>query len=129
MEKFAGYGFNKSHSAAYALLSYQTAWLKAHHPAAERIGDIVAAREKHARRLVLRLTSDALANGLLAELKSLLQGSQRGRCPVVIDYQGARASAELVLPDPYRVRPSDALLERLAQCLGCDAVELDYGAS
>jgi len=34
MEKFAGYGFNKSHSAAYAVLSYQTAWLKAHYPAA-----------------------------------------------------------------------------------------------
>lgn len=34
MEKFAGYGFNKSHSAAYALLSYQTGWLKAHHPEA-----------------------------------------------------------------------------------------------
>jgi DNA polymerase-3 subunit alpha len=33
MEMFAGYGFNKSHSAAYALLSYQTAWLKAHYPA------------------------------------------------------------------------------------------------
>lgn len=33
MEKFAGYGFNKSHSAAYALVSYQTAWLKAHYPA------------------------------------------------------------------------------------------------
>lgn len=33
MEKFAGYGFNKSHSAAYAMLSYQTAWLKAHYPA------------------------------------------------------------------------------------------------
>ncbi|MDA3870338.1 MAG: DNA polymerase III subunit alpha [Gammaproteobacteria bacterium] len=33
MEKFAGYGFNKSHSAAYALLSYQTAWLKQHYPA------------------------------------------------------------------------------------------------
>ncbi len=32
MEKFAGYGFNKSHSAAYALLAYQTAYLKAHHP-------------------------------------------------------------------------------------------------
>ncbi len=32
MEKFAGYGFNKSHSAAYALVSYQTAWLKAHFP-------------------------------------------------------------------------------------------------
>ncbi len=34
IEKFAGYGFNKSHSAAYALLSYQTGWLKTHHPAA-----------------------------------------------------------------------------------------------
>ncbi|MEM7565407.1 MAG: DNA polymerase III subunit alpha, partial [Pseudomonadota bacterium] len=33
MEKFAGYGFNKSHSAGYALVSYQTAWLKAHYPA------------------------------------------------------------------------------------------------
>ena len=33
VEKFAGYGFNKSHSAAYALLSYQTCWLKAHYPA------------------------------------------------------------------------------------------------
>ena len=31
IEKFAGYGFNKSHSAAYALLSYQTAWLKTHY--------------------------------------------------------------------------------------------------
>ena len=33
VEKFAGYGFNKSHSAAYALVSYQTGWLKAHYPA------------------------------------------------------------------------------------------------
>ncbi|MCB5364838.1 DNA polymerase III subunit alpha [Pusillimonas sp. CC-YST705] len=33
MEKFAGYGFNKSHSAAYALIAYQTAWLKVYHPA------------------------------------------------------------------------------------------------
>ena len=34
MAKFADYGFNKSHAAAYALLSYQTAWLKANHPVA-----------------------------------------------------------------------------------------------
>ncbi|MBQ0054690.1 MAG: DNA polymerase III subunit alpha [Synergistaceae bacterium] len=33
IEKFAGYGFNKSHSVAYALISYRTAWLKAHYPA------------------------------------------------------------------------------------------------
>lgn len=32
MEKFSGYGFNKSHAAAYALLAYQTAWLKTHYP-------------------------------------------------------------------------------------------------
>jgi DNA polymerase-3 subunit alpha len=32
IDKFAGYGFNKSHAAAYALLSYHTAWAKAHHP-------------------------------------------------------------------------------------------------
>ena len=32
METFAAYGFNKSHSAAYALVSYQTAYLKAHYP-------------------------------------------------------------------------------------------------
>lgn len=34
IEKFSGYGFNKSHAAVYALLTYQTAWLKAHYPAA-----------------------------------------------------------------------------------------------
>ena len=34
MEKFAGYGFNRSHAAAYALIAYQTAYAKAHHPAA-----------------------------------------------------------------------------------------------
>ena len=34
MEKFAGYGFNKSHAAAYALVAYQTAYFKAHHTAA-----------------------------------------------------------------------------------------------
>ncbi|MGO2011394.1 MAG: DNA polymerase III subunit alpha [Pseudoalteromonas sp.] len=33
VEKFAGYGFNKSHSAAYALVSYQTLWMKTHYPA------------------------------------------------------------------------------------------------
>src|SRR5438067_3269656 len=33
IDKFAGYGFNKSHAAGYALVAYQTAWLKAHHPA------------------------------------------------------------------------------------------------
>ncbi|WP_406850871.1 DNA polymerase III subunit alpha [Herbaspirillum huttiense] len=45
MEKFAGYGFNKSHAAAYALLSYYTAYLKAHHPAAFMAANLSLAME------------------------------------------------------------------------------------
>lgn len=46
IEKFAGYGFNRSHSAAYALLSYHTAWLKAHYPAAFMAGVLSADMDK-----------------------------------------------------------------------------------
>jgi len=52
MEKFAEYGFNKSHSAAYALLSYQTAYLKAHHPAAF-MAAAMSADLDHTDRLVM----------------------------------------------------------------------------
>ena len=51
MEKFAGYGFNKSHSAAYAVLSYQTAYLKAHYPAAF-MAAVMSADLQHTDRLV-----------------------------------------------------------------------------
>ncbi|MFM7627461.1 MAG: DNA polymerase III subunit alpha, partial [Gammaproteobacteria bacterium] len=51
MEKFAGYGFNKSHSAAYALLSYQTAWLKAHHPEAY-MAAVLSADMAHTDKIV-----------------------------------------------------------------------------
>jgi len=51
MEKFAGYGFNKSHSAAYAVLSYQTAFLKAHFPAAF-MSAVMSADLQHTDRLV-----------------------------------------------------------------------------
>ena len=40
VEKFAGYGFNKSHAAAYALIAWQTAWLKTHHPTAFYAGSM-----------------------------------------------------------------------------------------
>ncbi|AOX19682.1 DNA polymerase III subunit alpha [Kozakia baliensis] len=46
MAKFADYGFNKSHAAAYALVSYQTAWMKANHPVAFLAGCMSLAREK-----------------------------------------------------------------------------------
>ena len=51
MEKFAGYGFNKSHSAAYALLSYQTAWLKAHYPA-EFMAAVLSSDMDHTDKVV-----------------------------------------------------------------------------
>ncbi|QCE32187.1 DNA polymerase III subunit alpha [Acetobacteraceae bacterium] len=46
MAKFADYGFNKSHAAAYALVSYQTAWMKAHHPVAFLAACMSLSREK-----------------------------------------------------------------------------------
>jgi len=52
MEKFAGYGFNKSHSAAYALLAYQTAYLKANYPA-EFTAAVMSADLDNTDRLVL----------------------------------------------------------------------------
>ncbi len=52
MEKFAGYGFNKSHSAAYALVSYQTAWLKCHYPA-EFMAAVLSADMQNTDKVVL----------------------------------------------------------------------------
>lgn len=62
MEKFAGYGFNKSHSAAYALVSYHTAWLKTHYPAAFMAATMTA--DIDLTEKVVSLRSDALDLGL-----------------------------------------------------------------
>ena len=62
MEKFAGYGFNKSHAAAYALISYQTAYLKAHHPAAFMAANLSLVMDDTDR--VRALYDDAVAHGL-----------------------------------------------------------------
>jgi len=62
IEKFAGYGFNKSHSAAYALLSYQTAWLKAHYPAAFMAATLSADMD-HTDKIVV-LIDDCRTAGL-----------------------------------------------------------------
>ncbi len=62
MEKFAEYGFNKSHSAAYALVSYQTAWLKRHHCAAFMAATQSADMDDTDK--VRIFVEDAIANGL-----------------------------------------------------------------
>ena len=62
MEKFAGYGFNKSHSAAYALVAFQTAWLKNYHPAAfmaATLSSELADTDK-----VHQFYNDSIANGI-----------------------------------------------------------------
>ncbi|HXX12140.1 MAG TPA: DNA polymerase III subunit alpha [Burkholderiales bacterium] len=62
MEKFAGYGFNKSHAAAYALVAYQTAYMKAHHPAAFMAANLSAVMDDTDK--VHQLYEDAVACGL-----------------------------------------------------------------
>ncbi|MCX7962768.1 MAG: DNA polymerase III subunit alpha [Burkholderiales bacterium] len=62
MAKFAGYGFNKSHAAAYALLAYQTAYMKRHHAAAFMAANLSAVMDDTDK--VRQFYDDALANGL-----------------------------------------------------------------
>ncbi|MCC6532868.1 MAG: DNA polymerase III subunit alpha [Burkholderiales bacterium] len=62
MEKFAGYGFNKSHAAAYALVAYQTAYMKAHHLAAFMAANLSAVMDDTDKVRVL--FEDAMASGL-----------------------------------------------------------------
>ncbi len=61
MEKFADYGFNKSHSAAYALVSYQTAWLKAHYPA-EFMAAVLSSDMDHTEKVVTFLEESRVMN-------------------------------------------------------------------
>ncbi len=61
VEKFAGYGFNKSHSVAYAVLSYQTAWLKCHYPS--EFYSAVLTADMDATEKVVRTVEDLQING------------------------------------------------------------------
>ena len=62
MEKFAGYGFNKSHAAAYALLAYQTAYMKTHDTAAFMAANLSAVMDDTDK--VRAIYDDSVANGL-----------------------------------------------------------------
>ena len=61
MEKFAEYGFNKSHSAAYGLITVQTAWLKAHHPV-EFMAALLTSEKDETDKVVAHI-AEARANG------------------------------------------------------------------
>lgn len=62
LEYFAGYGFNKSHSAAYALITYHTAWLKAHYPVELLCAILTSDKERIEK--VVRTIADARAMGV-----------------------------------------------------------------
>jgi DNA polymerase-3 subunit alpha len=75
MEKFAGYGFNKSHSAAYAVVAFQTAYFKRHHPAAffaANMSAIMGDTDK-----VKELVEDAKANGIAVLAPDINNGNYR----------------------------------------------------
>ena len=75
MEKFAGYAFNKSHSATYALISYQTAWLKAHYPAQFLAANLSA--EMHNVDRVVVLVDEVNRLGLNLKSPSINRSSYR----------------------------------------------------
>jgi DNA polymerase-3 subunit alpha len=75
MEKFAGYGFNKSHAAAYALIAYQTAYLKAHHPSAFMAANLSAVMDDTDK--VHQFYEDCVANGLKVLAPDINSGGYR----------------------------------------------------
>ena len=72
VEKFAGYGFNKSHSAAYALVSYQTAWLKRHYPS-EFMAAVMSSEIDNTDKL-LSLRDECKRMGLTVKAPNVLEG-------------------------------------------------------
>ncbi len=75
MEKFAGYGFNKSHAAAYALLAYHTAWAKAHYLAEFTAANMSVALDDTDKLKIFH--DDALALGLKFEAPDINRGTYR----------------------------------------------------
>jgi DNA polymerase-3 subunit alpha len=73
VEKFAGYGFNKSHSAAYALVSYQTAWLKTHFPA-EFMAAVMSSELDNTDKL-LTLRDECKSMGVPLRLPAVNEGT------------------------------------------------------
>ncbi len=75
MEKFAGYGFNKSHAAAYALLAYHTAWLKAHYLAEFTAANMSVALDDTDKLKIFH--DDAVALGLKFDPPDINTGTYR----------------------------------------------------
>ncbi|MCQ9154498.1 DNA polymerase III subunit alpha [Acidomonas methanolica] len=98
MAKFADYGFNKSHAAAYALVSYQTAWMKANHPVAFIAGCMSLAREKTEK--LAALCQEAQRMGIVV-------------LPVDINRSGADFTLERLEDGRWAIRYALAAVKRV----------------
>src|SRR5690606_13721878 len=136
LEKFGGYGFNKSHAAAYALVSYQTAWLKTHYPsefmAAVLSSDLdntdkVVGFLDEARAMGLEvLPPDVNASGYMFEAidghgairygLGAVKGVGRGACEAIVE-ERARGGAFSDLMDFCRRVDSTRLNKRALEAL------------
>ena len=147
--KFAGYGFNKSHAAAYALLAYQTAWLKAHHPVEfyaasmafdRHLTDKLAIFTDDARRLGVRILPPCVNRseaGFTVEagaVRYALAGLKGVGERAMEALTHARAAAPFVSLSDFAARIEPTLLnkrmvESLAAAGGFDAVEPNRAAA
>ncbi len=107
MAKFAEYGFNKSHAAAYALVSYQTAWLKANHPVAflaasmtldlDRTDKLAGHMQEASRLGIAVLPPDVNRSGAAFLVETTTEGKQAIRFALAaVKRVGAQAMRDLV---------------------------------
>ncbi len=93
----------------------------------ERVLELDEARAEYARRLVLQVGARQCAAGVLRQLAGLLAEHRAdGRCAVWVEYVSPSARVELALGPSWRVKPSEALLKRLREAAGAEAVQLRY---
>ncbi|MBE0510643.1 MAG: DNA polymerase III subunit alpha [Chromatiales bacterium] len=88
--------------------------------------DLERAREHFAKGLFLQLERPRINGDFGNTLRHALEPFREGGCPIRFAYANETARAELVMGDSWRVRPSDALLARLRQILGEQAVQVEY---
>ena len=87
---------------------------------------IEQAREHFAKHILINMENTQLHNGMINDLKNILQPFQQGSCEVVISYKQPKATARLGLGEQWRVHPTDELLHRLEELNGEDKVQVVY---
>ena len=122
VEKFAGYGFNKSHSAAYALVSYQTAWLKRHYPA-EFMAAVMSSEIDNTDKL-LSLRDECKRMGLMVKAPNILEGkhhfSVNREGQIIYGLGGIKGLGEGPIGDLLDARGESAFTDLFDMCSRTD---------